>query len=285
MWYSNDVFLIQHLKENMRNGMTMEAAITHAEKYFPNYRVASRIIFSGPAGRIVSKVMQSPELSAFGRYHAGVWNAYANIAKDLLSPNATGKERAEAVGHLVMMGVLAFGIYPALDKVAQWITNNPDASMYRRGPIAIPNAIARAASGKGDVTQGLRDTFTVPPMATTALEALHNKDYANKNIIEPGDFSNAMHGSGRAAVRVGVQEGLHTAQGLVSPIGTAVNASRNQGIPAAIRDQALGIKNPSVKSRIYEKMAPSKNEQAAITRYARPSNPVEGWLNSILGHK
>lgn len=281
MWYSNDVFLVQHLKENMRNGMSMEDAITQAEKYFPNYRVASRLMGS----RFLSKVMQSPELSAFGRYHAGVWNAYANVAKDLLSPNATGKDRAEAVGHLLMMGVLAFGIYPALDKVAQWITNNPDASVYRRGPIAIPNAIARARAGTGDALQAARDTFTIPPLANTGLEALHNKDFANKNIVEPGDVTTALHGSARAGVRVAAQEGLHTAQGLVSPVGTAVNASRNQGILKGIRDQALGIKNPSAKSRAYEKMAPSKNEQAAVTRYAHPSNPVEGWLNSILGHK
>jgi len=280
MWYTNDVMLTQLVKEQMRNGLSMPEAIVHAEKYFPNYRVASRLMGS----RLISKVMQSPELSAFGRYHGGVFKAYANVAKDLLNPNATGKQRTEAVGHLMMMGALMFGVYPVLDKAAKWLTDNPDASLYRRGPAAIPNVLLRAAQGHGDISQTLRDTFTVPPLVSTLDEVRQNMDYAHKPIMEPGDVTQALHGSGKAAARVAVQQGVHAAAGMISPVGTAINASKNQGIPAAIRDQLLGIKNPSIRARIYDKMEVAKNQKSSIARFANPrTNPVEGWLNKLMG--
>jgi hypothetical protein len=71
---------------------------------------------------------------------------------------------------------------------------------------------------------------------------------------------------------------------MISPVGTAINASKNQGIPAAIRDQLLGIKNPSIRARIYDKMEVAKNQKSSIARFANPrTNPVEGWLNKLMG--
>jgi hypothetical protein len=284
MWHANDVFLTQRILELERKGMSTEQAIIHAERDIPNYQVPNRIMSSGEAGRFLSKVMSGNDLFTFGRYHYGMWNAYANMIKDAFHPKSSAADRIDAAGKMLAMGFLTFAIYPMMDKLAQFITGNEDASQTRRGPVSIPSHLYRASQGKEDPMSALRSTFTVTPLISTLIEAISGRDYRGKNIIEPGDVSDAFgensgrQGRIRAGLKVGMQEAEHWVRGTVSPYGTLSNSYKKNpedaggpvGVGKAalkgIRDQAADVKNPSDAGANWERKSQKLNARDSRLR-------------------
>lgn len=286
MWAANDMFLTQRVLELQRKGHALDKAITLAERDIPNYRLPTTILTGGPGGRFLQQAMADPSVTSFGRYHYGVFNSYANIVKDAVGRKSSAGDRLDAVGKMMAMGVLAYAVYPLLDKMARLATNNEDASENRRGPLAIPSHIVRALQGKEDVMSAMRSTATMTPLTSTILETVANKDFRGKPIVEPGDVSGA--GSQSHAVAAGralVQEGEHAVRGLVSPYSTFANADKKGVNPiGAIRDQALDIKNPSAKAARYERKVPMTTAKNATTRFKQGgSGPLEGLYDRMLG--
>lgn len=280
MWAANDMFLTHAILENQRMGMSLPEAITQAERHIPNYRIPATIMGSGRGARIFAQIMSEPTLTVFGRYHYGVFNSYANIAKDLVRGN--GAAKLDAAGNLFAMGLLAFAAYPMLDKAAQWLTGNDKASAARRGPLAIPSHLGAAARGKEDITSAARSTFTLSPLLSTAIEQLANKDYRDKPIIERGDVEQAARGSARAVGRVGVQEGEFLARGLVSPYSTLASAiDKGGGVGSAVRDQALDLKTPSPRAIKYGANSTKYNQRHARQRERAGSGPLENLYNKV----
>jgi Inorganic Pyrophosphatase len=294
MWAANDMFLTQRVMELERKGHSMEEAIRIAERDIPNYRVPTTIMGSGQLARFISQLVQDPSIPAFGRYHYGMWNSYANIVRDAIGPNASAGDRVDAVGKMMAMGVLAYVIYPAMDKFAKLITGNEDATQQRRGPISVPYHLAEAAEGKEDAMGFARSTFTLQPLVSTLLETLFNRDFRGKNIVEPGDVRRAFHGEpGRGAVAL-IQEGEHALRGLVSPYSTAANAIKKSDEPGVggaakavargIREQALDIKNPSAAASKWEKKVPINAFRDSNTRAKHGgSGPLEGLVDKAVG--
>lgn len=291
MWAVNDMFLTQRVMELERKGHSMADAIKIAEKDIPNYRVPSTLINSGPTGRIMSQLMTDPTLIAFGRYHYGMFNSYANIIKDAVGKDRTVGDRVDAAGKMMALGLVAYGIYPVLDKLWQLTTGNEDAKANRRGPTAIPSHLKAAMQGKEDIMSAARSTFTLQPAITTLLETLSNKDFRGKNIVEPGDVRAAAGGNVKAGGRALLQEGEHAARGLVSPYSTFATATSkfktdNPGVAAAkaVRDQALDIKNPSPASVNYERKVPINTFKDANSRFRKGGNgPAEAAYDKIFG--
>jgi hypothetical protein len=283
MWAANDMFLTQAVMEKEDAGLSRRAAIAAAEKHIPNYRVPINVLTSGNGGRFMSKMMQDPTFMAFGRYHYGVFNSYAHMVKDITSGD--GARTVEAVGNLMALGVLAFAVKPVLDKMARYVTGNKDADEHPRGPLAIPSALLKAAQGKTDPMEATRDTMTLSPLLSTSLEALSNRDFTGKNVVQPGDFENAAHGSPKAMGKVAIQEGEHAARGLLSPVNTLENAAGKGESPlGAIRDQAIDARNPSVRSVKFENKAPGQAIRDAHTRDKRPPGQIERLYNNMLGN-
>ena len=285
MWSFNDVLLTHQIMVNQRKGMDMDQAIKHAERHIPNYRVPARVLGSGEGSRFISQVIQDPLFVAFGRYHYGVYNSLAHIAKGLAT--GTGGERREALGNAFALGLFALVMKPLLDKAAQAITGNPDAETQPRGPMAPINAVRKAVAGE-NINRITRGTITLPPLLSTALELRNNQDFAGRNIVEPGhmqqiiprsmeDVPNSLKHLGGAAV-----EGAeHVAKGLVSPIGQAASIfNKGQNPGGGVRDLLLDIRNPSDRSRAYELKAPMKNLQALRSREKNPRGPVEAGFNA-----
>lgn len=282
MWAANDMFLTQQIIENEMKGMTKEMAISHAERHIPNYRIPATLVGSGKMGRFFAQWMEDPVTSSFGRYHYGVFNSYAHMVHDMIDKGATGKERLDAVGNLMALGFLAFAIKPAMDAMAQLVTGNKNAETHDRGPLAVPAQIGRVLKGQDDLMAPVRNMASMPPAVTTALEARDNKDFSGHAIVQPGDVELAAHGSAKAAGRALVAEGEHAVRGLISPVNTAANAfGKGQGPLAALRDQALDIKEPSQKSVKYDRTQPAKAEHTAIT--AKPRGPMAALYDKMFG--
>lgn len=265
MWAANDMFLTHAVLENMGRGMEMQDAITHAERHIPNYRIPSTIMGSEKGARIFSQLMADPTFMVFGRYHYGVFNSYAHIAKDLIQGN--GAAKVEAVGNLFALGMLALAVYPVMDKMAQMLTGNDKASQNRRGPLAVPTHAGGALGGKEPWSSALRSTLTVSPLITTAIDAFNNKDFRGKDIIERGDVQRAAQGNLHAAGNVAKQATGFLARSLIAPAGTAMAAaSKGEGVASTLRDQYLDQKNPSAKSVKYDANSTRYNMQNARKR-------------------
>jgi Inorganic Pyrophosphatase len=275
MWAANDVFLTQRVMELERKGMSMQSAIRKTEKDIPNYRLPTTIMGDGAKGRFLQKWIADPTTTAFGRYHFGMFNSYANIVREAIGKGATGQERVDAVGKMVAMGVLAFAVYPMLDAMWKAMTGNKDASAQRRGPIAVPSHLVSALKGKEDITSPLRSTLSVPPLMQTGIETYQNRDFRGKQIVEPGDVGS---GKPKRIAKAALQEADHAAAGLVSPYGTVNQAVGKMGpdekgplatgkaIVKAVRNQALDVKEPSPGAIKYDRLSDMYNQRNANQR-------------------
>lgn len=283
MWAANDMFLTQAILENQRNGMTMKDAIKSAERHIPNYRVPATIIGGGQKGRFLSQLMQDPAFTAFGRYHYGVFNSFAHMAKDIAKGD--GHQKLEAIGQVLALGILATVIKPAFDEAAKYVTGNKAAEVHPRGPLAPIEHGVNAIRGKEDVSSAVRGAITLPPALSTALDAYRNKDFGGRTIIEPGDVRNAAHGSAVSAGKVGVQGADFLARSLVSPYGTLSNSlHKGEGIGGTMRDQLLDIKNPSVQGSRYDATFQRKIQEQVRNRNRHPRSPAEDIYKRFFGN-
>lgn len=279
MWAANDMFYTQHVKELMNEGLDMKQAIIQAERHIPNYRIPAAVMGTGVGARIAAQVFSEPALTLFGRYHAGIYNSYANIAKDLVHGN--GGAKLDAVGNLFAMGLMAFAIYPMLDRAVHWLTGNNQASMQRRGSLSLPSHVVAATRGKEDPLSALRTTFPLSPLLTIPMEQLTNRDFRGKPILERQDFSRAAHGDAVGAANLAAQEGDYLGRNLFSPFNTAANTASRPDLSMAggLRDQILDIKNPSPKAIKYGANSAKYNQRSARQRMRSGAGPLETLVN------
>ena len=277
MWAANDIFYTQLVMERMQKGMTMADAIRDTEKHFPAYKVPTRVISGGNMGRWISQALRDNTLFAFGPYHYGVYNSYAHIVKDAVK--GTGEERADAIGHMFALGILGLVVYPAWDEALKVITGNKNAEARRRGPMTLPEHIKRAFQAKEDLLNtGPSGAITLSPLISGTMDLYHNKDFAGRSIVEPGDVTKAMHGSARAAGRVAIQEGSAAAKAYLAPYSMVARALENKSgsALAGLRDQQLlDARTPSPAATKYEAQAAAIKRKAAEARERKGNRGFE----------
>ena len=293
MWSFSDILLQTQVRRNMELGMDTEEAISHAERHIPNYRIAPELIGSGPVSRILSKVMQDSAVSAFGRYHVGVFNSMAHIVKGLAT--GTPAERTEAMGNVFALGLFAFVAKPILDAAVQYVSGNKNAETIPRGPLAPLENARDVLRGRKDLGQAINSSATVAPYLNAILETYHNKDWAGRAITEPGDWQKiipkkaANVGKSLGAVgRIGVQEGEHALRSMVSPyntIATGLTHDRNNpagGLAASVAANVADVRLPTKATSKFYQTAAQKNEVAARIRAKKPRGPAEAVYDKFI---
>ena len=142
--------------------------------------------------------------------------------------------------------------------------------------------IWKPIDSKESLTTAARDTFTIPPMLSTAMQQLSGLDWRGKQIIEPGDVAKAAQGDWRGAARASAQEADFLGRGLISPYSTLTNTiNKNQSLAGGLRDQALDIENPSLAAIRYEQQLPRKLQESAKTRQKHPMGLAERLANRV----
>ncbi len=271
MWSVNDMFLTQAIMEHLRDqGKTVKSAsdaeirdaISHVERHIPNYRTPSRIISEDAGGRAVAKGMRDPLTFGFGRYRYAVFNSYANMVNSVL--HGSKAERIETAGQMMVMGAIAFGVYPLLYKpIAALITGNDKAEVRGRGPIAPYMHVKNDLFGRGDIDPLIRETISVSPLAAAAVQFWQGKDFGGtRDIIDKKDLKRALQGDAGSAYNVAKQGAGWAAGQRYAPLGT-LNSSLgnpNQGVAGGLRDAVLDLKNPSPKSQKYEGQTEHRNQ-------------------------
>src|SRR6185312_9112752 len=97
LWFSTDVMNIARIFEEMDRGRSLEQAIKHVEEHMPNYRIPGQVAGS----RIVSRMLQNPISTMFGRYQYNRLASYGHMVRALVS-RLPVKEKAEALDKLAM---------------------------------------------------------------------------------------------------------------------------------------------------------------------------------------
>lgn len=278
------MFHAQAIIENQMKGMSLQKAIETAEQHIPNYRVPTTLITQGPTGRFLSKLVQDQAFTAFGRYHYGVFNSFAHMAKDLAQGDKA--QKIDALGKLFALGLLVWVVKPVFDKMAKLVTGNEEAEAAPRGPLAPISHAIKSIKGEENITAAARGAFTTAPLLATAGETISNKDFAGREIVEPATVRSAFKGDMKAAGRAVVQEADHAARGLVAPYSMFMTgAQRDQNPAEVVRDAALDIKNPSERSVMYKNKLQKVLQQKEISRFRRPPSYAEDLYNRITGFR
>ena len=237
LWGVNDILLMQRIYELEGKGLSRAEAIHDAERHIPNYRVPPTIAGS----RALSTLMTNPNLTAFGRYHYGVFRAYAETIKDLVGPEKTGQQRLDALGQLLTMGLIAYGIYPLLDRAVQYATDNPDASVRRFGANTIPHSAEQVSTGEKDFTAFLAGIITPPPATEAAAELFFNKDFfTGKPIYSSRDITDGNLGQVARDV-------VNPVVGQIAPFQSLSQADAGKLSMKQFLESLVGVQDPSAK--------------------------------------
>ena len=281
MWAMSDVLATQKVLENMDvHGMSMSDAVKDMHEFISDYRMPTTILGS----RGAAKGIADPAISAFGRYHMGLWNTYARMGSRMLGPDSTTEQRVKAAGQFMVMGAMAFGIYPLLDKAAKKITGNEGAEYGRRGASVIPHVISQIAQG-GTTGKGLEslipDVYTPSLPISAAIEGMKNKDWTGKAIIPPMDYSNPRN-VGTAAARAADFAGRQ----LVPPYNTVAGAATQPGAtPGSVAGNfvgtQLGLKQPSQAAQKYVNKMPTHVRATEKANVRHPGGVLEEIYNSL----
>lgn len=262
LWAISDMFMLQRQFELMRKGLPVRAAIREAERDIPNYRVPSEVMGS----RAVSELIRSPRYLLFGRYKYGQFRALSEMAKDLVK--GSGEQRKEAMGKLLVLFGLGAVAYPLADRAVRAVTGNPQASVYRRGPMSPIQAPIDLEQGQRDWMSAVSSIVTPAPAVSGALELTRNQNAFGQPIVKPGSSPLGV------AIQLGEYAGSQ-----IGPLQTAEDLAR-QGIDPVIARQ-LGIKLPTPQATAAKAKAERRELPAA--RRAEARDPVEQAIRRALG--
>jgi hypothetical protein len=269
LWGANDIFMMQRVLELERKGLTRVKAIKEAEKHIPPYRIPSEVMRS----RAWSELMQNPSIFIFNRYHYGVWKAYANVLKDL--HQGTPKEKFDALGNMVALGVLSFVIYPYISEGLQKLTGDPNVKKLARGPASIPTGLYELWQGDRSLGQFISSVMTFAPGTKEIGEFMSNLDwFTGRHIVEPDDLKNGRWG------RVAAQIVNHAAETMVSPYQVLDQYVKDKDAKGPIRvaiDQLVGMKEPTERQLRGKAAAQAIQAKEAAKRAAKPRGLIESF--------
>jgi len=193
MWVVRDAMYMQIIKERQMQGLSLKEAITEVERHMPAYKLPTKVLNS----RMLSEVLQNPNVTIFSRYHYGMLKSIMETAKDAAGRptfkggfkfNATKEEFLNGVDQAAAIAVAAAILYPMMDIVAQQLTGNKEAETRRAGPYHPMHAIAEIAHGEKDPQALLASVFTFnPALLYLAQLGVDRKLYNGQPIYSPTD--------------------------------------------------------------------------------------------------
>jgi hypothetical protein len=272
LWWANDVLMMQRVLELERKGMAMREAIREAEKHIPNYRIPTEVMNS----RAFSQLLQEPAFTVFSRYHYGMFRSYVNMLTDLF--RGTGREKLEAIGNMLALGLLTWVVYPALDAAVREVTGEEEGKKLRRGPSTMPNLVQEIWQGDEAFPKLLADAITpaVPIKLAGGLLGGGRDPFTGQPIMQPGS-------TGPDQAAQGASWGLGQ---LVQPWQLIGRKTPEEGGRTAMRaaaDQTLGLKNTSDAAVRGKARMENALRRAAQKRRAHPQGLLEQFIQSVGG--
>lgn len=284
MWVWSDYLLTQKVMENMsRYNMEPKDAVADAQKWIDDYQMPTTVGPHNQAGRVISKALSTPSISLFGPYHYGLFKTLGSLTKDVVKTPANIKAdggltrgNTRAIGQLLAGAAVVWGLYPLLDKASQAITGNDKATFGRRGLSQIVSGAQDIATGNKPKQALNNDLFTPSIPLNMGVQALQNRDYRGKAIVEQGagPVQSAIQGADWAA-----REAIPPYSTMSSAL-TKPDASVGSVIGHEVASQ-VGVHLPSDKEVRYNDRMGKNNEAAMRARTKAPQGAMEELYNSL----
>lgn len=249
LWSVNDMLLLQRQFELQAKGMSERQAIKEAEKWIANYRVPPQVMGS----RSMTNLLTKNHFITFGRYEYGKWRALGEMAKPFIKGDKAGS--ADALGKMLVLGIMMGFGYPMMDHIAQGVTGNENARLHRGGEATMVDAGVQYAKGEKDWASAMASMLTPAPGVKAGAEILSNRQlYNGRPIIEPESSTagkiaqGAEYGSqffmpGEAAIR-GLSDG-----GSLQELGALAGVSLPRRDPAIGRAKGKKFNRREARSR------------------------------------
>ncbi len=281
LWFGGDLMMMQRVLELQRNrfnmasfkfdkpGMTAREAIYQAERDIPNYRVPSQVgtWMGDQLSHAASQAIQSPLTMNFGRFHYGMARGLGLIVRDMISPNATMKERLEGVSKALLVAGTMFYAIPKVNSALQDLTGNPNFEIRPPGPFG--PLMAAKGFGEGDKSwlSTVSSGMGLSPVVALGNALVTGRDVYGRQIL------NAATGLGK------ITKGLEFAADQIYPLKILHDIIKH-GPSEAL--QLLNVKPNNAKPDEATQAKYDKRD-AAIAASAERKDPVAGWLRDTLG--
>jgi len=251
LWFVNDVIMMQAYLEKERAGFTPAHAVADVERHVPNYTIPNRVMGS----RRLSLALRNPAITAFGRYDYGRMASYGYMLRDALGsdPSITGAMRAKALDQIAATAFISFFVYPQImDKAAQAITGNPNASAQRYGPATLPTLVYDMFEGKKDFSQAMSTALPMAPMFKMAPEIVNNREgFSGQRIFDTP------------------QDGFNYAMRQLAPTALLTRVQTGKATPQQVLLEQFGIKSPSSEQVAKTRKWMEREQKAAQRKRAK----------------
>jgi hypothetical protein len=189
LWFSNDIAIMQRVREKMRRvpGMTVAKAVEELHKDIPDYRIPSEVLFPGKPGRMMSQLTIGGRYTnlflRFTRFHYSVSKTFIHPAADIVkgivhvSDAAARREAFNAVGKLVALAAAYELMNTIGNKAVQHLTGDEKARIAMWGPLAYVRLIDDIVSGRvrdepSFIRAATAGMFMMSPLIEVGLQAL-----------------------------------------------------------------------------------------------------------------
>jgi hypothetical protein len=282
MWWWSDFLLTQQFLEHQELGHSLQGSALQSHKFISDYRMPTAMgqnVLPDRVGRFLAQSATDPAVLMFGRYRYGLARSVANMAKTMVSPNATKAERTQVVGNLLAMTALSTAVWPIINYGLQKVTGNPDAELdpvgLQREGRTIKNAYGPDADKDiGDIFRGVAQPA---PMIGAFSDLVNNKDWKGDPVVVRGQTFTP-----KGAAQLGSFAAHQIAP--VNTVATAAAAAR--GSPSDMLGRVLaaqsGIKIPTEKAQAYKGKIESINTKMQKQR-EKKADPIESGINSLMG--
>lgn len=171
-WWVDDVMNMQRDLERMNDNpkLSMKEAREQTAKFIPDYKIPSRIGPGPLKSKILADALRNPNTTMFGAYHYGLLKSYGNMVHSLIDAKNDPKGALETVDKLLMLGLISFAVYPALDNAVQHILGNDKASVRRFGLAALPDNTYHFVKGDKNLASYAMSEITPSPLLKSAIE-------------------------------------------------------------------------------------------------------------------
>lgn len=230
VWDVQDVLNIARVHERMQptlfsKGMSFENALKETARKNLQYKVPSRIILPGKAGRAAAETLGSDKVY-FGAYTYDKYRIAKNIVKDTL--NVTHPKQAlQAADQLAATVAIAASLWPLVNKGVQNISGDKNAHVTAPGVSSIPELAQQVIQGKKTITSAAGSQISISQPYTIGAQLLGNKDsFTGKNIWDPNDNETQKAKS--------IASWLKSQVAPVQKLATSKNAKTNVGLSTAL---------------------------------------------------
>ncbi len=275
MWFANDVLYQTLLRSTMRRNpdMTIQDAIKEVETMIPNYREDQGTV---AGSRLFQQFLMDPATSWFGRYHVGLWRSAGNMMNNAL--NGTSQKRAQALGQMVVLAGLTWGLGPLLQMGLQKATGMDNLEIRPRGMATLLDAGQTLLQNPSDFPRAITQAWTPSLISRMLAEIPSNRDMMTGDEIVP---------PGTSYGRAGVKLADKAARDLIPPYDTLSRLSEQKIAPSPLDvarqflENSVGLSERSPGYQKFQQQLPKKAVQAEKAGQKRPGGLLESGYNQL----